>query len=184
MTRAVAFVVAAALCQCAVAHEPQVVTADDRVVTPFPGHNSYLLSGADGTPSKAAVLQIELPARTFGAPPHVHSLEDEHFYVLDGEVEFLDRDQTVTAGVGSLVVLPRGHLHGFWNATEAPARMLLVVTPGEFASFFDSVVAEIRRDAAVSPERIPAIIASVAAEYGVEVRPDKIPAAAQAVLPK
>ncbi len=165
----------------AVGHEPKVILKDNVEATPFPGHETYLLSSAD-TPANAAVLEIVVPGNTFGAPPHIHAKEDEYFYVLDGEIEFLDRDNTITAGTGTLVVLPRGHLHGFWNLSDQPARMLLLVTPGQFASFFDQVVKKIREEHANKPERIGAIIAQVASQYEVEVHPDKIPESALRLL--
>ncbi len=164
------------------AHEPIFASVEGRKSMPFPGHDTYILAGSHNTASKTAVLEIEVPANTFGAPPHVHSHEDEHFYVLEGEVQFLDREQTISVQAGTLVVLPRGHLHGFWNDTDQPARMLLVITPGEFASFFDSVVGEIRNDSSIMPADIPALIAQVADRYGVEVRPDKIPSSASELL--
>ena len=165
-------------------HEPKVVTKGNVTETPFPGHLTYLLSDETGTASGAAVLQIHLPAKTFGAPPHVHQLEDEHFYILSGEVEFLDREQTISAGPGSLVVLPRGHLHGFWNLTDAPAEMLIIVTPGKFASFFDEVVAVVRAEHPDDPEAVGEIIARVAAEHDVVIHPDKIPESALALMPR
>ena len=165
-------------------YTPRIVGADDVQATPFPGHDTYLLSDAEATPSGAAVLEIRLPPRTFGAPPHVHTKEDEHFFVLEGEVEFLDRDVTRRAGPGSLVVLPRGHLHGFWNLTDEPARMLLMVTPGEFASFFDAVVAEVRKTHPDNPAAVGAIIAEVAQRFDVTIHPDKLPASALPLLPR
>ena len=168
----------------ALAHEPKVVPSGVTEATLFPGHETYLLSDSESTPSNAAVLEIVIPGHTFGAPPHIHANEDEHFYVLDGQVEFLDRDKTISAGPGTLVVLPRGHLHGFWNLTDQPARMLLVVTPGKFASFFDKVVETIRKDNAATPDLVGAIIAEVASHYDVTIHPDKIPKSALKVLPQ
>lgn len=166
-----------------IAHEPAVVLPGDVENTPFPGHQTYLLADHNKTTSKAAILEIEIPARTFGAPPHVHTKEDEHFYVISGNVEFLDREQTISTGPGSLVILPRGHLHGFWNLSEKPAKMLLVVTPGEFASFFDAVVAKVRKNNADNPAKVGKIITQVAEKFGVSVYPNKVPDSAKSVLP-
>jgi oxalate decarboxylase/phosphoglucose isomerase-like protein (cupin superfamily) len=33
----------------------------------------------------------------------------------------------IRATASSLVVLPRGYLHGFWNDTDSPARLLLIM---------------------------------------------------------
>jgi len=166
------------------AHEPKIVMPGDIEPTPFPGHETYLLSNHEGTPSKAAILEILVPGKTFGAPPHIHAREDEHFYVVEGQVEFLDRDRTVSAGPGSLVVLPRGHLHGFWNLSDSPAKMILFVTPGEFASFFDQVVTAVRAENANNPQAVGSIIARVAEKYEVTIHPERVPESAVPVLPK
>jgi len=168
----------------AAAHEPHVTEPGATTPIEFPGHITRVLSDHSATPAGTSVLELELPARTFGAPPHIHSNEDEHFYVLEGEVDFLERGEVVRATTGSLVVLPRGHLHGFWNDTDHPARLLLIISPGEFSDFFDEVVAEIRRTHADDPKAIGGLIAQAAAKRGVEIHFDKVPASAVHLLPK
>lgn len=172
------------VCVPAWAHEPNIIHGEDVEPLAFPGHVTRLLSGPDNTESKAAILELVLPSGTFGAPPHVHSKEDEHFYVISGEMQFLDREEIVTGKAGSLVILPRGHLHGFWNASDQEARMLLIVTPGQFASFFDSVVQRIRAENPDSSERVGQLIGELAASYGVTTYPQKTPAAALKLLPR
>lgn len=181
--KAISLLFLPALAATAMAHEPKVVAPGVVDAIPFPGHVTWLLSDADATPSGAAILTLEVPARSVGAPPHVHAREDEQFYVLEGQVEFLERERTVRAGAGTLVILPRGHLHGFWNPADRPARLLLIVTPGKFASFFDQVVATLRAEHADEPQAVGAIIARVAEDYGVTVHPEKLPEVARALLP-
>ena len=53
-----------------------------------------------------------------GPPPHVHHREDESFYVLQGEFEFVVDDSTTRAGMGSLIYVPRGTLHAHKNIGE------------------------------------------------------------------
>src|SRR5918998_6417779 len=65
-----------------------------------------------------------------GPPPHVQHWEDESFYVLEGEYEFLDGGRTIRAGVGSLIYVPMGNLHAHKNVGEGPGRMLVSQTPG------------------------------------------------------
>jgi len=166
------------------AEEPHVVAPGTTAKIEFPGHATEVLSDHHDTPAGTSVLELTLPPRTFGAPPHVHHHEDEQFYVLEGAVDFLDRGEVVRAATGSLVVLPRGHLHGFWNDTDEQARLLLIISPGEFADFFDDVVAEIRRTHPDSPEKVGGLIAQAAAERGVDVHFDKVPASAVHLLPK
>src|SRR6516162_9681346 len=60
-----------------------------------------------------------------GPPPHVHSREEEGFYVLEGEITFLAREQTLVAGPGTFVNMPVGMRHAFKNESSRPARMLI-----------------------------------------------------------
>jgi uncharacterized cupin superfamily protein len=59
-------------------------------------------------------------------PLHVHDRYDEAFYVLEGEMHFIVGDTTDTAEAGAFVFVPRGEAHRFWNASQAPARMLAI----------------------------------------------------------
>lgn len=164
------------------AYEPKVVKPNSTPAIPFPPHKTYLLSEADSTPSEVAVLEIELSAKSFGAPPHIHSKEDEHFYVLEGSVNFLNKEEIVKVGPGGLIVLPRGNIHGFWNHSDKPAKMLLIVTPGKFASFFDKVVSQVRKENPDNPKLVGQIMGKVAAQYGVTIYPDKVPQSALPLL--
>ncbi|MGW3347964.1 cupin domain-containing protein [Nonomuraea rubra] len=73
-----------------------------------------------------------------GAGPlaHAHTMQDEAFYVLDGELEFLDGDRTFVAGTGSLVFIGRRRRHRFKNISDTPAKMLFVYTPAGPEDFF------------------------------------------------
>lgn len=168
----------------AAAGDPHIVQPGSTDSIEFPGHLTRILSDHHDTPAGTSILELTLPPRTFGAPPHIHSLEDEHFYVLEGSVDFLDRGNVTRASTGSLVVLPRGNLHGFWNDTDKSARLLLIISPGEFSDFFDAVVQEIRQTSADTPEAIGGLIAQAAATRGVEIHFDKVPASAIHLLPK
>jgi quercetin dioxygenase-like cupin family protein len=70
-----------------------------------------------------------------GPPLHVHDREDECFYVLDGELSVRCGGDTFDAATGSFVFLPRGRPHRF-QATERPARLLLVAVPGGIEDYF------------------------------------------------
>lgn len=166
----------------AFALEPKVITVDDTKNIPFPGHGTKVMAHAHDTEASTAVMELHVPAKTFGAPPHIHTKEDEYFYVLEGEVKFLERDKTVLAKKDTLLVMPRGHLHGFWNKSERDARLLLIVSPGKFASFFDEVVANIRKTNSNNPEKIAMLIAQAAAKRGVDIKMDKIPSSVKPLL--
>jgi quercetin dioxygenase-like cupin family protein len=72
----------------------------------------------------------------FGPPLHVHTLEDEAFYVLEGEIRFRQGDDESVAGPGTWVWGPRGVQHTFKVESES-ARALILVTPGGFERMFE-----------------------------------------------
>src|SRR5262245_24609807 len=53
-----------------------------------------------------------------GPPPHIHSREDESFFVLEGEVDFRVGDEKITAQPGTFIQGPRGIAHSFKNNTQ------------------------------------------------------------------
>lgn len=123
----------------------------------------------DESESGVAVVEHTLPARTLGAPLHRHSEEDEISYVLSGELTVRQGESVSTVGVGESVVKPRGVWHTFWNSGDEPVRFLEVISPGEFAGYFEDAAATL--EASLDP----AALAPVAEEYGLEMRPESVP---------
>ena len=74
-----------------------------------------------------------------GAAPH-NKLE-ETFYVLDGEFELRAGDQVLRALPGTLMFVPPGVPHAFSNPTEAPARLLLLMSPPGHDRYFAELAA-------------------------------------------
>ncbi len=108
-----------------------------------------------------------------GPPPHVQHREDESFYVLEGEFEFLDNGCTFRAEAGSLLYIPKGTLHSHKNIGEGVGRMLMSQTPGGLYERFFEEVGE-----AVDGEARPLVfkdqpnmrrIVEIAAEHGIEI---------------
>ena len=108
-----------------------------------------------------------------GPPPHVLHREDEAFYVLEGEYEFLDEGRTNRAGAGSLMYIPKGNLHTHKNAGVGIGRMLMTQTPGGLHERFFEVIGEEAKETStpLGSEDPPDMesIAKIAAEYGIEM---------------
>ena len=65
-----------------------------------------------------------------GTPRHVHSVETESFYVIDGVITFDLGDETIHAPPGTFVVGIPGVPHAFRNETSRPVRMICTSVPG------------------------------------------------------
>jgi mannose-6-phosphate isomerase-like protein (cupin superfamily) len=110
-----------------------------------------------------------------GPPPHVQHREDESFYVLEGEYEFLDNGRTLRAEAGSLLYVPKGTLHAHKNVGEGAGRMLVTQTPGGlYEHFFEEVGKPAVGDAGpLVFDDHPDVrrIVALAAQYGIEIPP-------------
>lgn len=108
-----------------------------------------------------------------GPPPHVHSREEEGFYVLEGEISFTINGERVVATTGMFANMPVGTPHSFKNETSKPARMLITVAPAGLEKMFFEVGVPLSDGAmtALPPtkEDIEKLLA-VAPRYGIEIR--------------
>jgi mannose-6-phosphate isomerase-like protein (cupin superfamily) len=130
---------------------------------------------AVGEDTGGAYALSELTAHTeFAPPPHIHHREDESYYILEGEFEFMDDGRTFTAGPGSFVYLPKGRLHMHKNAGDTPARALVLVAPAGVEKFIEEA-GEPAEDASSvpPPPEMPELqrIVETAQKYGIEVPP-------------
>ena len=112
-----------------------------------------------------------------GPPPHVHHREDEAFYVLEGEYEFLSGREILRAGAGSLLYVPKGTLHAHRNMGNGMGRVLLSQTPGGLSELFFQKAGRTSdgddggRSSAFEKRPDVKSIAKIAAEHGIEIPP-------------
>jgi mannose-6-phosphate isomerase-like protein (cupin superfamily) len=106
----------------------------------------------------------------FGPPPHVHTHEDEAFYVLEGEYLFGSEDGEVRAGPGTFVHAPKGHLHWWKNVGHGPGRHLEIFTPAGLERMFEEIGEPVTDPAAPPPPPDPARLLAAAPRYGVEFK--------------
>ena len=130
----------------------------------------FLATGED-TNGKYALWEALVPPGG-GPPPHVHSREEEGFYVLEGEITFTVNDKKIVAKAGTFANMPIGTPHSFRNESGRPAKMLISVAPAGLENMFFEVGVPLTEGAttAVPPtqEEIEKLLA-VAPRYGVEI---------------
>jgi len=109
-----------------------------------------------------------------GVPPHIDHRDDEAFFVLEGTYDCLLGDRRLTCGPGASFFAPRGTPHSFENVGDAPARMLVVQSPGGVIEKFMAEAWETIADASAPPPPAEPDVARVLAagrKYGIEMVP-------------
>ena len=88
--------------------------------------------------------------------------------VLAGTVGARVGDRVVEAGTGASMVKPRGVPHAMWNATDEPARVLEVLSPGGLEAYFEELAPILRQKGS------PAEYDALAERYGLTIQNDWI----------
>ncbi len=141
-----------------------------RIVRPFEGEtlgseagvrDRFLIDSAH-TGGRLAVVEHLLAPRSIAAPVHRHTNEDEFSFVLEGRVGAIFDGVEVFAEPGDLIFKPRGEWHTFWNAGDAPARLIELITPGGLEDMFRKV------DLGVSDEEFGQLVEAFACEVDMD----------------
>jgi quercetin dioxygenase-like cupin family protein len=101
----------------------------------FLGLPTAVLATSETTNGAFGLVEQWMIPPGFASPYHVHRLEDEAFYVLEGEITFVCGGKWLTAGPGAYVFGPRNIPHGFKVVGDTAARMLLLCAPAGFEKF-------------------------------------------------
>jgi mannose-6-phosphate isomerase-like protein (cupin superfamily) len=97
---------------------------------------------ATGDDTQGAYSLVEANGPTF-ATAHVHHDREESFYVVEGKVTFLAGEDTVDAGPGSFLLVPRETMHGF--RSDGDSRIIIIHSPGGFERFFRELAGALER---------------------------------------
>jgi quercetin dioxygenase-like cupin family protein len=134
-------------------------------------HYSFKLPSGQTAGAMAVVELTAFPGN--GPPPHIHHREDESFYVLEGTFSVLLANQTLQAGTGAFVHIPRGTLHTYRNVGTSPARVLVILSPGGFENLWREIGQPAEQGSAPPPPP-PGVIdklLALAPQFGLEIPP-------------
>jgi quercetin dioxygenase-like cupin family protein len=84
-------------------------------------------------------------------PLHVHSREDELFYIVEGEHIITLGEREHRLGPGEAIFCPRGIPHAQRRVEPGVGHELIVVIPGGFEEFFRDLAAA-ERDGTLGPD--------------------------------
>jgi len=130
------------------------------------------LATGDDTNGKYALWEAIVPPGG-GPPPHVHSREEEGFYILEGEITFRIGDERIVATAGMFANMPVGTPHSFKNESDKPAKMLISVAPAGLEHMFFEVGVPVVQGATTAAPPTKAEIEkllAVSPKYGIEIR--------------
>ena len=113
-------------------HETVLAPGAGRFINVIGDHQTVKLTG-EQTGGMFAMAEQNNEAGT-AVPLHVHTQEDEMFYVCDGEMTFTVGDKEIVGTTGTTVYLPRGVPHGF--RVNKKTRALVSVYPAGVEAMF------------------------------------------------
>ncbi|GII52420.1 hypothetical protein Pth03_08090 [Planotetraspora thailandica] len=90
---------------------------------------------AKNTGGRLGFIEASVPPGT-GPVAHVHNRDSEAFYIVDGELEFLNGDETIAARSGDFLYVPPGVRHRFKNNGLHTTKLLFLFTPGGLEETF------------------------------------------------
>lgn len=150
---------------------PTIRTARDARTIAVVGDVYRFLATGEDTNGKYALFEAIVPPGG-GPPPHVHSREEEGFYVLEGEITFTINGERVLATAGTFANMPIGTPHSFKNESTKPAKMLISVAPAGLERMFFEVGVQLAEGATngspPTKEEIERLLA-IAPSYGIQI---------------
>lgn len=114
------------------------------------GEGTVLLRATAKTTGGALTIIEEIPP-LLDTPLHVHSKEDELFYILEGEHVVQRGETEFHVGPGDTVFLPRGVPHAQRRLVPGEGRLLVVCTPAGLEDFFRDLAAA-EKDGKLGPD--------------------------------
>lgn len=109
---------------------------DSLTLGPINGVRDRFLVDSKSWDGNLAVVEHLLAPHSIAAPLHRHTREDEFSFIIEGSVWFHAAGEECVAEEGDLVFKPRGEWHTFWNASDQPARILEMISPGGLEEAF------------------------------------------------
>ena len=122
---------------------------------------TFLVTGTDTR--HTSMFEWTIPPG-FSTGLHVHRVQEETFYVLEGECDWQIDNERVRATPGTYLFLPPGVPHNIGNASDKIARVLMTVSPPGHERYFEELAETVARGGASDP----ATIAELRAGYDTD----------------
>lgn len=109
-------------------------------------YKGMLVSQMAGTADNNGAFDLSIAKLRRGTepPPHVHSREDEFFYLFSGEMKAYVDGEAFQVTAGECLFLPRRKPHA-WLITSEEVHVILLTTPGGFMDAINKMNAPAER---------------------------------------
>jgi len=131
---------------------PVIRMPDENKGVMLRGHPMVFLV-TDKDTKHTSMFDWTIPAG-FATGLHVHRVQEETFFVVQGECEWQIGNETVRAVPGTFVFIPPGVPHNIVNATDEPARVIMTVSPPGHEHYFQELAEMVSRSGPPDPKAI------------------------------
>jgi quercetin dioxygenase-like cupin family protein len=116
---------------------------------PLPGTNMQLLAGAGQTDGQFSVVRYTITTEVYR---HIHELEDESIYLLDGEITVTVGDNNYDLLPGSFIFMPKGIPHSIVSRSPSWRGLTVSVPGGPFQDCMEELLAFQKAGNQLTPE--------------------------------
>jgi len=115
---------------------PKLVKPGEGLAIWWMGDDRITFQAVSEDTGGAYAFWIDEPPAGVGPPRHVHSREEEGFYVVSGEADFRAGHIDAHVGKDTFIALLKGIPHGWRNVSEAGAKLITFTAAGGNEGFF------------------------------------------------
>jgi quercetin dioxygenase-like cupin family protein len=115
---------------------PKVVPPGGGLSIWWMGDDRITFQATSADTNGAYAFWVDEPPGNVGPPKHVHSREEEGFYVIDGQVQFRAGHVDSVVTKDSFIALPKGIPHSWINTSTGQARLITFTAGAGNEGFF------------------------------------------------
>lgn len=88
-------------------------------------YSKRVIFGLEDFDEKGHLMQIVTIPPSTRQRKHVHAIQTEVSYLLEGETSFFVNDQEFVMQVGDAIIHPKGETHFVWNKSDKSCKLLV-----------------------------------------------------------
>lgn len=96
---------------------------------------TFIATGKE-TNGKYFLSKTAIPAGDSGPPVHVHSREDEGFYVESGQLTLIVDHREIKLKAGDYLNIEKGEAHTWKNESKSDAQLIVTFSPAGIENMF------------------------------------------------